>query len=53
MQYKPINLTLSPYDVAVIYEGLNQLLEDKDSAEDAAGLKRRIEAEFKRQNGIA
>lgn len=52
-KYKPITITLSPYEVALIYEGLNLLMEqDQESAYDAARLKKDIEEEFKAQNQV-
>lgn len=51
--YKPITITLSPYEVALIYEGLNILMEqDQESAYEAARLKKDIEEEFKAQNQV-
>jgi hypothetical protein len=52
-KYKPITITLNPYQVAMIYEGLNKLMEqDQESAYDAARLKMDIEEEFKAQNQV-
>ena len=52
-KYKPITITLTPLQVAIIYEGLNMLMEqDQESAYEAARLKKDIEDEFKAQNQV-
>jgi hypothetical protein len=49
-KYKPITIKFTPLQVATIYEGLNLLMEDPESAEEAKLIKKYIETEFKEQN---
>lgn len=51
-KYKPITIKLTPLQVATIYEGLNLLMEDPESAEEAKLIKKYIEEEFKAQNQV-
>lgn len=45
-------ISLTPYEILTIYEGLNLLMEDRYSAEDAKKLKKHIEEEYQRQNRL-
>ena len=48
---KDITISFSLYELTVIYEGLNAIMEDIYSGKDAKELKAKIEKEFMAQSG--
>lgn len=50
MNEQGTTVSLSNYEILTIYEGLNLLMGDKYSKNDAIAVKKHIEEEYKKQN---